>query len=259
MNRTESNVLEILDNAECMTQREARKNGPSLLTLKDVSKEFPVEAGKVTALRDVNLEIKHGEFVSILGPSGSGKSTLLHLIGLLSKPTQGTLTFEGQKTFSLSERKLSRFRSEKIGFVFQSFHLLGSISALENVEIPLIYQRVSPGERKRRALAALEAVGMGHRTHHFPRQLSGGESQRAAIARALVSKPSLILADEPTGNLDTQTGLEILEILKKLNLSGVTLVIVTHDQNIACQAHRKVFLNNGTILKDHEIIYSPSR
>jgi putative ABC transport system ATP-binding protein len=222
-------------------------NGPTLLTLNNITKDFFMENGKVIALKDVDLELKQGEFVSVLGPSGSGKSTLLHIMGLLSKPTQGTMVFEGETVSSLNEKRLSRFRSEKIGFVFQTFHLLGSICALENVELPLIYQRVPVRARKQRALEALEMVGMEHRIDHFPRQLSGGESQRVAIARALVNRPSLILADEPTGNLDTQTGLEILKILEKLNISGVTLVIVTHDHTIAKQAHRKVFLKDGRI------------
>jgi putative ABC transport system ATP-binding protein len=217
----------------------------TLLTLEGIAKTFPLDTGNVIALRDIQLKIEQGEFVSIIGPSGSGKSTLLHIMGLLSKPTRGVLTFGGQEASSLSERRLSKLRSEKIGFVFQSFHLLNSISALENVELPLIYQRIPPRERKCRALAALEAVGMKDRIDHFPRQLSGGESQRTAIARALVNHPSLILADEPTGNLDTRTGMEILEILRRLNSSGVTLAIVTHDPHIASQAHRRIFLKEG--------------
>lgn len=221
----------------------------SLIQLESIGKKFTVGNGGVVALSHISVQVQKGEFISILGPSGSGKSTLLHILGLLSMPTQGRIYFEGLDVLSLREKKLSSLRSQKIGFVFQSFHLLNVISALENVELPLIYQRTPFSERKTRAMEALEAVGMTHRASHFPRQLSGGESQRVAIARALVSRPAVIMADEPTGNLDTQTGYEILQILKGFNARGVTLMIVTHDQQIANQAHRRIHLKDGELLK----------
>lgn len=220
-----------------------------LVSLERISKIFSVGLGKVNALKEVTLDIRSGEFASILGPSGSGKSTLLHIIGLLSRPSSGKVVFEGEDVSGFPEAGWAALRSRKIGFVFQSFHLLSSVCALENVELPLIYQHMAPKLRKLKALEALEKVHMTHRAHHFPRQLSGGESQRVAIARALVSSPSMILADEPTGNLDTQTGRDVLSILRTLNKEGTTLVIVTHDWAIANQADRKIFLQDGSVLK----------
>lgn len=219
-----------------------------VISLKNVFKEFPLGEMRIRALKEINFDIKQGEFISILGPSGSGKSTLLHVLGLLSKPSGGEVFFEGNLVSSLSDRRLAALRNQKIGFVFQSFHLLNSISALENVELPLVYQRISLRQRRRRALEALDIVGLAHRKNHLPHQLSGGESQRVAIARALVVNPSLVLADEPTGNLDSETGLEILRILKALQAQGVTLVVVTHDPSIADDAQKRIFLQDGSIM-----------
>ncbi len=220
-----------------------------LIRVEGVAKHFPVGLGKVSALKSISLDVYDGEFLSILGPSGSGKSTLLHILGLLSRPTSGEIFFDGINVSSLSENYWAGLRSKKIGFVFQSFHLLNSLSALENVEMPLIYQHIPPRQRKLKAYEVLEKVGMTHRSHHFPYQLSGGESQRVAIARALVSSACVILADEPTGNLDTQTGKDILALLKILNKEGKTLIVVTHDLAIANHANRKVFLQDGNLLK----------
>ncbi|MBI1884411.1 MAG: ABC transporter ATP-binding protein [Chlamydiae bacterium] len=222
-------------------------SSPILCELIAVSKEYSLDSGNVMALKDIHFRLYEKDFLSILGPSGSGKSTLLHILGLLSNPSKGRIFFKGQDVSCLSEWALARLRGQKIGFVFQAFHLLPSLNALENVALPLIYQRVSGGQRKRKALEALEKVGLARRSHHFPRQLSGGESQRVAIARALVSQPSLILADEPTGNLDTQMGKEILGMLKMLNEEGKTVVVVTHDVRIANEANRILFLKDGKV------------
>ncbi|MBI1870575.1 MAG: ABC transporter ATP-binding protein [Chlamydiae bacterium] len=220
-----------------------------LVSLKAVSKTFFLAQKKVEALKSITLEVYDGEFISVLGPSGSGKSTLLHILGFLARPSEGAVVFRGENISSLGEKKLASLRSQKIGFVFQSFHLLPTLSALENVELPLIYQHVGFKTRRARALEALEKVNLLDRQDHFPRQLSGGECQRVAIARALVSSPSLILADEPTGNLDSQTGKEILEVLKTFHQKGVTLVLVTHDASIAHEAERKIYLRDGRMEK----------
>lgn len=219
----------------------------ALATLTHVSKHYNTSNGRVNALADVNLEIRQGEFVSIMGPSGSGKSTLLHILGLLSRPSAGICRFDDVDISRMADRALSQLRSRRIGFVFQAFHLLGGLTALENVELPLIYQRIGRRDRLGMAAAALKSVGMEHRMTHYPRQLSGGECQRTAIARAIVSRPSAILADEPTGNLDTRTGLDILDILESLHAGGTALVIVTHEQAIAARAGRRIFLRDGSI------------
>jgi len=221
-----------------------------LIKLEDVSKIYPVGNGRVNALKNVSLEIRQGELMSIVGPSGSGKSTLLHILGLLSRPSQGRVIFEDEEIQKLSDRRISFLRSRRIGFVFQAFHLLGAITGAENVELPLIYQRLSPHERRQRALRSLEVVGLSHRSNHYPRQLSGGESQRVAIARALVSHPSVVLADEPTGNLDTQTGIEIMKVLKGLRAQGMTVIVVTHDASIAAQTERVLYLHDGAIVRE---------
>lgn len=222
---------------------------PALMSLENISKIYPVGSGKVFALNDVTLDICQGEFMSIVGPSGSGKSTLLHILGLLSRPSKGKLTFGDEEIQKLSDHEISFLRSRKIGFVFQAFHLLGAVTSAENVELPLIYQRIAPKERREKALESLQTVGLSHRAEHYPRQLSGGESQRVAIARALVSHPSVILADEPTGNLDAHTGVEIMNVLKRLHSQGMTVIVVTHDVAIASQTERILYLHDGAIVK----------
>ena len=206
--------------------------------------------GGVTVLRDVNLRIDRGEAVCIVGPSGSGKSTLLNLLGLLDRPTAGTFRFEGQDTSTLDDFALSQLRGRRIGFIFQQFHLIMHLTVLENVEIPLFYQRVPPAERRRRARARLAEVGLSHREHHRPNQLSGGECQRVAIARALVSDTELLLADEPTGNLDQRTGSEILKLFDALRGSGRTLICITHDPGIAQRFPRRLRIADGILTEE---------
>jgi putative ABC transport system ATP-binding protein len=202
----------------------------------------------VQALRGVSVRIEPGDYLAVVGPSGSGKSTLMHLLGALDRPTSGTLRVGGRDVAALDQDELARVRNETIGFVFQAFQLLPRTSAVDNVAMPLVYRGVRRSERRRRAVAALEAVGMGHRLDHTPNQLSGGEQQRVAIARALVGDPQVILADEPTGNLDTRTGAEVLGLLERLNAErGVALVVVTHDRELAARARRQVRMRDGLI------------
>jgi putative ABC transport system ATP-binding protein len=204
----------------------------------------------VKALAGISLRIHYGEFVAIIGASGSGKSTLMNMLGCLDRPTSGTYFFEKQNVSTLSDRQLSRFRNRKVGFVFQQFNLLSRLTALRNVELPLIYAGVTYGERKKRSIAALKSVGLEGRTHHKPTELSGGEQQRVCIARALVNRPSLILADEPTGNLDSRSGIEIMEIFVALNRNGTTVILVTHDPGLASHCPRIVTLKDGLIISD---------
>ncbi len=205
---------------------------------------------QVHALRGVNLAIHHNEYVAIMGPSGSGKSTLMNLIGCLDTPTQGQYWLNGQLVSELNDDELARIRNKEIGFVFQTFNLLARATALHNVELPLIYAGVSAGRRIERAREALTQVGMGHRTHHKPSELSGGQRQRVAIARALVNSPSILLADEPTGNLDSQTGNEIMALFDELHQRGNTIVLVTHEHDIAEYAHRTIHLKDGLLAGD---------
>lgn len=218
-----------------------------LLELKNVEKVYQMDGVSIHALQGVSLEIKKGEFVSIMGPSGSGKSTLMHIMGLLDTPTAGRVFFEKKDTSRLSEEELARLRNRSIGFVFQAFNLLPRTSALENVSLPLLYAGKSAAEREAAARKALEKVGLGDRLRHTPAQLSGGEQQRAAIARALVTNPSIILADEPTGNLDTKSGKEVMEVLKALNKDGHTIVVVTHEAHIARFTERIIRMVDGRI------------
>ncbi|MCR4607294.1 MAG: ABC transporter ATP-binding protein [Oscillospiraceae bacterium] len=218
-----------------------------MIELRDVSKVYKIGEERVRALDHANLHVYPHEFVSIIGPSGSGKSTLMNIIGCLDTADDGQYLLDGTPIDDYSENELAQIRSRKIGFVFQSFNLIAKLSAEENVELPLIYQRVRKGERSRRVKEALERVGLENRAKHLPTELSGGQQQRVAIARALVTRPSLILADEPTGNLDSHTSSEILGIFKELHEQGNTIVLITHDNDIARQAKRIVHILDGRL------------
>ena len=216
-----------------------------MIHLEQVTKKYRTERVETTALDNINLTVDKGEFISIMGPSGCGKSTLLNLMGLLDEPTQGKIALDGRAIDRYGDRDLARVRNERLGFVFQQFHLVADLSVVDNVEIPLLYRKMSNKERRRAALAALDRVGLASRIHHFPGQLSGGQQQRVAIARAIVGKPSVLLADEPTGNLDSQMGDEIMGILQDLTHEGTTIVMVTHDPRLAERTHRVVRLFDG--------------
>lgn len=225
-----------------------------LIQMTDICKVYKMGTVEVPALCGVSLQIRRGELMAIMGPSGSGKSTLMNIIGCLDQPTSGHYALEGVDVSRLSDDQLAAIRNRKIGFVFQNFNLLRRTSALQNVELPLTYAGVSGAERRKRATAALEAVGLGHRLNHRPSELSGGEQQRVAIARALVNEPSIILADEPTGNLDTKSGREIVAIFQRLNMErGITVVFVTHDPEIARHTRRIVRLLDGKAVGDEPV------
>jgi putative ABC transport system ATP-binding protein len=220
----------------------------------DVRRSYQLDGVSVEALRGVSLRIDEGEYVAIVGPSGSGKSTLMHLLGCLDRPTSGTLQVGGRDVSAMSDGELATLRNRTIGFVFQSFQLLARTSALDNVSLPLVYRGVRGAARRDRAAAALESVGLGHRLRHRPGQLSGGEQQRVAIARALVGEPSLLLADEPTGNLDTRSGAEVMAALERLNAErGVAVVVVTHDREVAAMARRRVSVRDGLVESDDAV------
>lgn len=221
----------------------------TIIKVKNVKKEYTLGEAVINALRGVNLEINSGKLLAIMGPSGSGKTTLMHLIGCLDIPTSGKIYLEGEDVSELSEESLARIRNKKIGFVFQQFNLLTRITILENVMTPLMYAHVPVKERKERAAEALKEVGLAERMNHRPTELSGGQRQRVAIARALVTEPSIILADEPTGNLDTETGSSILEIFKKINKNGKTVVVVTHDPEVGIMAGEIVHIRDGLITR----------
>ncbi|AYO31927.1 ATP-binding cassette domain-containing protein [Biomaibacter acetigenes] len=224
-----------------------------VIGLEGVFKIYKMGDTAVHALDDVTLTIDEGEFVAIVGPSGSGKSTLMNILGCLDTPTKGKYEFEGKDVSKLNDNELAAIRNLRIGFVFQNFNLLPKLTALENVELPLMYAGKNTAYRRNRAKEVLNAVGLGERLHHKPSELSGGQQQRVAIARALSADPPIILADEPTGNLDTRSGREIMEILKALNQNGKTIILITHDINIANQANRKVHIQDGKIVKDEKV------
>lgn len=218
-----------------------------MIVLEDICKTYRLGENAVYALQHVNLHVKSREFVAIVGPSGSGKSTLMNMIGCLDVADSGRYCLDGEDVSSLTEKQLSTLRNRKIGFVFQQFNLLQKLSAEENVELPLVYQGVPGAERKQRVQQALARVGLQTRVHHKPHELSGGQQQRVAIARALVTRPALILADEPTGNLDSQSGWEVMRMLQDLNAQGHTIVLITHDQHVAAQAQRRVRIADGRL------------
>jgi len=225
----------------------------NLVDIKDLKKTYVMGSNIVKALDGVNIDIRNGEFVSIVGPSGSGKSTLMNMIGCLDIPDSGKYMLDGLDVSDMNDKELAEIRSEKIGFVFQGFNLLPKFTALENVELPLIYRGIHHKQRKKLALEALDRVGLGDRIHHKPTELSGGQQQRVAVARALAGNPPVLLADEPTGNLDTHTGAEILSMLDTIHNQGNTIILITHDNLLAYQAKRKIEICDGLITGDEEV------
>ena len=224
-----------------------------LIEVQDMTKVYRMGSVEVHALRRVDLSVEEGEFVTIMGPSGSGKSTLMDILGCLARPTSGSYELEGEEVGKLSENRLAAIRNNKIGFVFQSYNLLPRTTALRNVELPMIYAKVPRRERRRRALSALEAVGLADRTHHKSNEMSGGQQQRVAIARALINNPSIFFADEPTGNLDTRSGEEIMKVFQQLNDAGNTILMVTHESHIAAYSRRIIRLRDGMIEADERV------
>ncbi|MCD1257331.1 ABC transporter ATP-binding protein [Paenibacillus athensensis] len=222
-----------------------------MIELSEITKTYKRGAEELHILKSISLSVAKGDFVAIIGPSGSGKSTLMNTIGLLDVPTSGSYILDGVATERMSDNQLAELRNQKIGFIFQQFNLLPRLTAMENVELPMIYAGIAKKERKERALSMLSLLGMGERGHHKPSELSGGQQQRVAIARALAISPSLILADEPTGALDSRTGEEVLELILQLNEQGNTIVLITHDHHIADNAKRVVSLRDGLIIGDH--------
>lgn len=230
-----------------------------MIELNNVTKAYRTAEVETTALNDVNLEIREGEFIAIMGPSGCGKSTLLNVLGLLDSPDSGTYSFLGKRIEKFGESKLAALRKHNIGFVFQSFNLVDELSVAENVALPLLYQKVASSDRDERVREVLELVGIAHRADHRPQQLSGGQQQRVAVARAVVTNPQLILADEPTGNLDTVNGEEVLNLLNQLNGEGTTIVMVTHDLTHADHATRVVQMLDGRVLTENVVGLQPAQ
>lgn len=222
------------------------------IVLKNVVKEYTIGEETVAALADVSLEVKDGEFVAIMGPSGSGKSTMMNILGCLDRPTSGSYQLDGHEVATLDDDELARTRNKRIGFVFQNFNLLARMSALDNVALPLIYARVGTAERQSRAAALLEQVGLGARMHHVPNELSGGQRQRVAIARALVNDPSIVMADEPTGNLDSRSSVDIMHLFTNLHRQGKTIILVTHEPDIAAFADRMLTVRDGLLIGDEK-------
>jgi putative ABC transport system ATP-binding protein len=240
-----------------ISQPDVRANAPgahgTIIEIDDVHKYYDLGETRVHALRGVSLQIQRGEFVAIMGASGSGKSTFMNILGCLDKPTSGRYLLEGIEASSLTKKELAAIRNRKIGFVFQGFNLLSRTTALENVELPTLYAHISKEESRKRSEQALQLVGLSDRTMHFPSQLSGGQQQRVAIARGLVNRPSILLADEPTGNLDSRTSVEIMDIFQKLNGDGLTVVLVTHEPDVAQFAKRSIEFRDGKIRRDEPI------
>ena len=219
-----------------------------MIKLENVSKTYRTDKVETLALKDISLQVNKGDFLSIMGPSGCGKSTLLNVIGLLDAPGSGSVQVDGAPVKSYKDKEVARLRNRTFGFIFQSFHLINDLSALDNVELPLLYRKMPAGERRRRAQAALEKVGLGARMEHYPNQLSGGQQQRVAIARAMVGEPAVLLADEPTGNLDSQMGAEVMDHLVKLNQEGTTVVMVTHDEHEARRGSQILRVFDGQLV-----------
>ncbi len=217
----------------------------AIIRLENITKIYRTKEVETVALENVNLEVQQGEFLSIMGPSGCGKSTLLNIAGLLDQPTEGRVILDGIETVAMRDGELARFRNRMLGFVFQSFHLVRSLNVLDNVELPLLYRKSTASERRRRAIEVLTRVGLSHRMKHFPSQLSGGQCQRVAIARALIGAPQIILADEPTGNLDSHMSQEIMDLLSDLNKEGTTIIMVTHDERLAQRTQRVIRFFDG--------------
>jgi putative ABC transport system ATP-binding protein len=228
----------------------AATDSAPVIELRGVGKSFQLGDQRVDALGGIELHIERGEYVSVMGPSGSGKSTLLNMLGLLDKPDTGTYRLAGTETTTLDEERRAGFRREQIGFVFQSFHLIPRLSAQENIELPMLLGGVVPRERQRLAREVMDRLDLSSRSHHLPGQLSGGQRQRVAIARALVMRPSLLLADEPTGNLDSRSGSEVIQLLEELNRTGITLLMVTHDSSLGERARRRIRMADGRIVDD---------
>ncbi|MEO1417685.1 MAG: ABC transporter ATP-binding protein [Bacteroidota bacterium] len=224
-----------------------------MITLHDLNKIYRTEEIETSALNQVSLEILKGEFVSIMGPSGCGKSTLLNILGLLDQPESGSYQFLGDEMSQLNERGRAQIRKKHFGFVFQNFNLIDELTVFENVELPLIYNKISSSDRKNQVKEILERIGISHRTNHFPQQLSGGQQQRVAVARALVTNPEVILADEPTGNLDSSNGNEVMELLCELNDAGTTVIMVTHSQNDASYSSRVINLLDGQVVSERSL------
>jgi len=222
-----------------------------LITLTDIGRKYVIGSETIHALKSVSLTIDKGEFVALMGPSGSGKSTLMNILGCLDTPTKGSYILNGNRVSEMTDSELAEIRNKEIGFVFQTFNLLPRSSSLENVALPLVYAGIGRAEREQRAQSTLENVGLGNRVHHKPNELSGGQRQRVAVARALVNNPSIILADEPTGNLDTKTSVEIMGLLEEIHSKGNTIILVTHEEDIAQHAHRIVRMRDGLIENDY--------
>lgn len=234
-----------------------QQSGPKLIRVEEVHKYYTLGEVRVHALRGITTSIGFGEFVAIMGASGSGKSTFMNLLGCLDRPTSGRYLLDGADVSELDKRALASIRNTKIGFVFQGFNLLARTTALENTALPALYTRIDKAERRKRASNALSMVGLADRALHYPSQMSGGQQQRVAIARALVNQPSILLADEPTGNLDTRTSVEIMAIFQRLNDDGLTVVMVTHEQDVAQFAKRVIVFRDGTIRKDEPVLDRP--
>jgi len=228
-----------------------------VIRVEDIHKYYELGETRVHALRGVSLTVEHGEFVAVMGASGGGKSTFMNILGCLDKPTSGKYVLEGTEVSKLSKKELASIRNRKIGFVFQGFNLLSRTTALENVELPTLYAKISKAEGEQRARSALELVGLAERMLHFPSQLSGGQQQRVAIARGLVNHPAILLADEPTGNLDSRTSVEIMDIFQHLNNEGLTIVLVTHEPDVAQFAKRRIHFRDGKIRRDEAIHHRP--